>query len=145
MVKSQKSIFSLSITSKKSYGRKDIPLSRNTFKLYVFSLQEAHYVKPECKPIQQKLRRIKPEMLLKIKEKIRKHLNLGFLKVAKYPEWVAYIVLVPKKDGKVWMCVDYKDLNLANPKDNFLIPLINTLIDNTAKNTLFSFMDGFSI
>ena len=42
---------------------------------------------------------------------------------------------VPKKDGKVRMCVDYRDLNWANPKDNFPLPHINTLVDNTANNS----------
>ena len=57
-------------------------------------------LKPKCKPVQQKLRRMKPKMLLKIKE-VKKQFNTGFLKVAKYPEWVANIVLVLKKDRKV--------------------------------------------
>ena len=83
-------------------------------------------------------------MLLKIKEEVKKQLDVGFLEVSKYPQWVANIVPVPKKDGKVRMCVDYRDLNRANPKDNFLLPHIDTLVDNTAKHSLFSFMDGFS-
>uniref|UniRef100_A0A2N9GUU0 RNase H type-1 domain-containing protein n=1 Tax=Fagus sylvatica TaxID=28930 RepID=A0A2N9GUU0_FAGSY len=53
-------------------------------------------------------------------------------------------VPVPKKDGKVRMCVDYRDLNRASPKDNFPLPHIDTLVDNTATNVVFSFMDGFS-
>ena len=57
---------------------------------------------------------------------------------------MANIVLVPKKDGKVRMCVDYRDLNQASPKDYFSLSHIDTLIDNTTKNSLFSFMDGFS-
>jgi len=87
---------------------------------------------------------MKPKMLLKIKEKVKKQFDTGFLEVAKYPEWVANIVPVPKKDGKVRMCVDYRDLNQASTKDNFPLPHIDTLVDNTAKNSLFSFMDGFS-
>ena len=43
-------------------------------------------MRPECKPVQQKFRRVKLEMLLKIKEKIKKQLDAGFLGVAKYPE-----------------------------------------------------------
>ena len=66
------------------------------------------------------------------------------MEVAKYLEWVANIVPVPKKDGKVRMCIDYKDLNRASSKDNFLLPHIDTLVDNSAKNSRFSFMDGFS-
>ena len=95
-------------------------------------------------PVKQKLRRVKPEMLLKIKEKVKKQLDARFLEVSKYLQWVANIVPVPKKDGKVRMCVDYRDLNRASPKDNFPLPHIDTLMDNMAKHSLFSFMDGFS-
>ncbi|XP_052736650.1 uncharacterized protein LOC128197859 [Vigna angularis] len=101
-------------------------------------------LKQECLPVKQRLRRMKPEMSLKIKEEVQKQFDAGFLAVAKYPQWVANIVPVPKKDGKVRMCVDYRDLNRASPKDNFPLPHIDTLVDNTAKYSLFSFMDGFS-
>ena len=43
-------------------------------------------LKLECKPIQQKLRRMKPKMLLKIKEEIKKQFDSSFLEVAKYLE-----------------------------------------------------------
>jgi len=42
------------------------------------------------------------------------------------------------------MCVDYRDLNRASPKDDFPLPHINTLVDNTATSSLYLFMDGFS-
>ena len=41
------------------------------------------------------------------------------------------------------MCVDYRDLNQASPKDNFYLPHIDVLVDNTTNFALFSFMDGF--
>ena len=66
------------------------------------------------------------------------------MEVSKYSQWVANTVPVPKKDGKVRMCVDYRDLNKASPKDNFPLPHIDTLVDNTAKHSLFSFMNWFS-
>ena len=50
---------------------------------------------------------------------------------------------MPKKDGKVRMCVHYGDLNRASSKDNFPLTHIETLIDNTTTNMFFSFMDGF--
>ena len=81
---------------------------------------------------------------MKIKKEVKKQLDARFLEVSKYPQWVANIVPISKKDGKVEICVDYRDLNRANPKDNFLLPYIDTLVDNTAKHSLFSFMDGFS-
>ena len=44
-------------------------------------------LREECAPIKQKLRRVKLEMLLKIKEKVKKQLDTGFLEVSKYPKW----------------------------------------------------------
>ncbi|RDX87775.1 hypothetical protein CR513_30710, partial [Mucuna pruriens] len=95
-------------------------------------------------PIRQQLQRMKPEVALKIKEEVEKQWNVGFLEVANYPQWVADIVPVPKKVGKVRMCMDYRDLNRASPKDNFPLPHIDVLVDNTAQHAFFSFMDGFS-
>ena len=42
------------------------------------------------------------------------------------------------------MCVDYRDLNKASPKDDFPLPHIDVLVDNTARFLIFSFMDGLS-
>ncbi|GAU48362.1 hypothetical protein TSUD_282430 [Trifolium subterraneum] len=101
-------------------------------------------LKPECPPVKQKLRRTHPDMALKIKEEVQKQIDAGFLITSEYPQWLANIVPVPKKDGKVRMCVDYRDLNRASPKDDFPLPHIDVLVDSTTKSKVFSFMDGFS-
>lgn len=49
-------------------------------------------LKAEFKPVKEKLRRIKPVWLLKIREEVMKEFEAGFLRVASYPEWVANIV-----------------------------------------------------
>ena len=54
------------------------------------------------------------------------------------------MVPIPKKDGKVRMCVDYRDLNRESPKDDFPLLHIDVLVDNTVQHKLFFFMDGFS-
>ncbi|KAI5385419.1 hypothetical protein KIW84_072135 [Lathyrus oleraceus] len=99
---------------------------------------------PECVPVKQKLKRTHPDMAVKIKEEVQKQIDAGFLVTSTYPQWVTNIVLVPKKDTKVRMCMDYRDLNKAIPKDDFSLPHIDMLVDNTAKFNVFSFMDGFS-
>ena len=83
-------------------------------------------------------------MAVKIKEEVLKQINVGFLVTSVYPQWIANIVPVPKKYGKVCMCVDYRDLNKASPKDKFLLPHIDVIVDNTTQTPIFSFMDGFS-
>ena len=51
---------------------------------------------------------------------------------------------VPKKDGKVRMCADFRDLNKACSKDDFPLPHIDVLVDNIVDSPMISFMDGFS-
>lgn len=99
---------------------------------------------PGAKPVKQKLRRMKPDTALKIKDEVSKQLEAGFLKVVNYPTWLANVVPVPKKDGRVRMCVDFRDLNKASPKDDFPLPHIDILVDNTADHALLSFMDGYA-
>ena len=56
----------------------------------------------------------------------------------------ANIILVPKKNEKIQICIDYRDLNAACPKDEFSLPIIDVMIDNTCDFERMSFMDGFS-
>ena len=62
---------------------------------------------PNMKPVKQKLRRMKPEWTLKIKEEVEKQYNAGFLRVVNYLEWLANVVSVTKKDEKVRMGVNF--------------------------------------
>ena len=105
-----------------------------------------HYIPTDLtmNPVKQKLRRIKLEWTIKIKEEVEKQYNAGFLRVVNYLEWLANVVSVPKKDRKVKMCVDFQDLNKASPKDDFPLPHIDVLVDNITSHALLSFMDGFS-
>ena len=88
--------------------------------------------KEDYPPVKQKVRRMHPEMSEKIKAEVMKQFGARFLAVTSYSQWVANIVPVPKKDGKVRMCVDYRDLNMASPKDYFPLPHIDVLVDNTS-------------
>ena len=42
------------------------------------------------------------------------------------------------------MCINFTNLNKACPKDSFLLPRINQLVDATARHKLLSFMDAYS-
>ena len=64
--------------------------------------------------------------------------------MVKYPEWLANVVPVPKKDSKVRVYVDFWDLSKASPNDDFLLPHIDMLVDNTSGHSMLFFMDGFS-
>ncbi|RVW99134.1 hypothetical protein CK203_018961 [Vitis vinifera] len=74
---------------------------------------------PHARPIKQKLRRLHPRWSLQVKEEIQKQLSVGFISVVEYPEWLANVVPVPKNDGKVRVCVDFRDLNKPALKMTF--------------------------
>eukprot|EP00253_Pinus_taeda_P030841 PITA_30841 len=46
--------------------------------------------------------------------------------------------------GTIRICIDYRDINRACPKDNYHTPYIDQIIDDCAGSEIFSFMDGFS-
>ena len=48
-----------------------------------------------------------------------------------------------KKNGKLWVCVDFRGLNVATPKDMYVMPITDMLVDSIANNESLSFMDGF--
>ena len=91
--------------------------------------------------IKQKLRRMRTKWLLKNKEEVTKQLKVGFIKPVHQDEWIANVMPVPKKVGKVRMCMNFKDLNNACPKDNFPLPYIDVLLDNTVGSALMAFRD----
>ena len=41
------------------------------------------------------------------------------------------------------VCVDFRDLNVVTPKDMYVMFIANMLVDSTANNEFFSFMDGW--
>ena len=49
-----------------------------------------------------------------------------------------------KKNGKLQVCVDFRDLNATTPKDIHVLPIVDMLVDFVANNELLSFMDEFS-
>ena len=95
-------------------------------------------------PVKQKLRCMRTEWLLKIKEEVTKQLNVGFIKPMHQAKWIANVVPVPKKDGKVRMCMDFRYLNKAYPNNDFPLPYIDVLVDNTTGSALMAFIDSFS-
>lgn len=98
----------------------------------------------EKRSVKQKRRNFAPERQHAVDEEISKLLKANFIYEIQFPEWIANVVLVKKSSGKWRVCIDYTDLNRATPKDYYPLPTIDQLIDATAGNVLFSFLDVFS-
>ncbi|KAK1668413.1 hypothetical protein QYE76_056572 [Lolium multiflorum] len=71
---------------------------------------------------------MRAEILEEVKKEIEKMLAAGFIRPCRYAEWISSIVPVEKKDGRWRVAIDFRDLNRATPKDEYPMPVAETLI-----------------
>lgn len=88
-------------------------------------------IDPKYRLVKQKWREFNTKRYKAIKAEVDKLLKLDFIKSVDYPVWW-------------WVCVDFTVLNKACPKDYFLLPRIDQLVDATVGHRLLSFMDAHS-
>ncbi|XP_060180738.1 uncharacterized protein LOC132610466 [Lycium barbarum] len=101
-------------------------------------------VKRGARPVKQAQRRFRSELVPLIETEVNKLIEAGFIREVKYPTWISSIVPVRKKNGQIRVCVDFRDLNNACPKDEFPLPIPELMIDATTGYEAMSFMDGSS-
>nr|CAN71386.1 hypothetical protein VITISV_010559 [Vitis vinifera] len=101
-------------------------------------------VLPTARPVRQRVRRFHPDRQKVIRSEIDKLVEARFIREVEYPDWLANVVVVPKKEGKWRVCVDYTNLNNACPKDSFPLPRIDQITDSTTGQGMLSFLDAFS-
>ncbi|XP_071708677.1 uncharacterized protein [Rutidosis leptorrhynchoides] len=65
------------------------------------------------------------------------------LREVKYQNRVANPVLVKKPDGSWRMCIDFKDINKACPKDNYLLPEIDWKLESLNEYPFKCFMEAY--
>nr|ABB47141.1 retrotransposon protein, putative, unclassified [Oryza sativa Japonica Group] len=99
-------------------------------------------VKPGVRPYQQPPRRCKAYMLEPVKAEVKRLYDAGFIHPYRYAEWVSNIVPVIKKNGKVRVCIDFRDLNKATRKDEYPMPVADQLVNAASGHEILSFMDG---
>jgi hypothetical protein len=93
-----------------------------------------HHLKihPDATPVKQKPRKQSIERQNFIREEVRKLLQVGFIEEVHHPVWLANPVVVLKANGKLWMCIDYTNLNKACLKDPYPLPRIDQIVDSTS-------------
>ena len=80
---------------------------------------------PSFPPKKQKPRRSAKEHMEAIRSEVRRLREARAIREVFFPERLANIVVVKKKNGKWRVCIDFTDLNRACPKDLFPMPKIN--------------------
>jgi hypothetical protein len=74
---------------------------------------------------------------------VERLLDVGFIRPCRYTEWVSNIIPVEKKSiGKIQKCIDFRNLNKATLKDEYLMPIADMLINNASEHRVIIFLDG---
>jgi len=73
---------------------------------------------------------------------IERMIKAGFIRPYRYATWISSIVLVWKKNGKIRICIDFRDLNRAMPMDEYPMPIVEMLVNAAAGHKMMSFLDG---
>nr|GEV29018.1 reverse transcriptase domain-containing protein [Tanacetum cinerariifolium] len=116
----------------------------------------------DYKPAVQSQRQFNPKIHEVIKKEVIKFLDAGMIYPISDSPWVSTVHYVPKKGGMIvvanennkliptrlvtgWrVCIDYRKLNDATPKDHFLLPFMDQMLERLAGNEFYCFLDGFS-
>jgi hypothetical protein len=74
-------------------------------------------------PYKQPTRRFNPIIDDWVKEEVERLLDARFIQPCRYVELVSNILPMEKKNtGKIWVCIDFFNLNKATPKDEYPMP-----------------------
>ena len=92
------------------------------------------------KPIRSMPYRQGPAMQTKAEAEIRRMRDAGVLEPAP-SEWASPVVLVPKKDGSLRFCVDYRRLNAKTVPDAYPLPRIEDYLDSLGDAEIFTRLD----
>jgi hypothetical protein len=100
-------------------------------------------IKKGFRPFKHLSRNYNQWILGKIKEEVERLLKAGFIRMCRYVEWVSNIVPVEKKNtDTIRVCVDFRKLNRATPKDEYPMPIAEELINRALGHKMITFLDG---
>ena len=74
---------------------------------------------------------------------IQKQLKEGIIEPA-YSEWASPVLFVPKMDGRLRFCIDYRKLNQLTVKDSSPNPRMDECIDTLGDATIFTTLNAYS-
>ena len=95
---------------------------------------------PGSSPVSRRPYKMSLPEAIELKEQLRQLLEKGFIKPSNSP-WGAPVLFQKKKDGTLWLCIDYRGLNLVTVKNKYPIPRIDELLDRLYGAKIFSKLD----
>jgi hypothetical protein len=107
-------------------------------------IQHVIPLKEGTKPFRQKLRQLNPKLAPLVQQELQKMLEAGIIQQTRHSSWCSNLVVARKKNGKIPICIDFRNLNIACTKDNYPLPKMETLLQRVTGSGMISMLDGFS-
>jgi hypothetical protein len=107
-------------------------------------IEHALNTDPKVKPKLQRQWPMSDDKVKSAEAEVQKLLDARIIREVQYPVWVTNVVMVPKKNGNMHMCIDFTELNKACPKDPYPLPRIDIIIDQASDCEMLSLLDCFS-
>ncbi|GKD18336.1 reverse transcriptase domain-containing protein [Tanacetum coccineum] len=100
-------------------------------------------VNPSITPVVHKRRMLGSEKSQAVLKEVQEWLKADIIRPVKYPTWISNPVLVKKVDDTWRMCIDFKNLNFACPKDFYPLPKIDLKIEAVMGFPFKCFLDAY--
>ena len=95
--------------------------------------QHRIHLSRDMKPVAESHYRMNQNYAVKIEE-IDKLLRVGFIRLVKQATWLSPIMVVPKKNGKIHITIDYRKLNATTVTNAFALPFMDEVLDTMAEH-----------
>ena len=90
----------------------------------------------------QPVRRTPFSLCDKVKEKVKELVAMDIIEPAEGPTpWVSSVVVVPKQNDEICLCVDMRRANEAIIREHYPIPTVDEVLQNLNQSTVFSKLD----
>ena len=94
----------------------------------------------EAQPRKQVVRRMPFLVRQEVAKQLKRMQEIGVIQPSKSP-WASPVVIVRKKDGGHWFCIENRELNSLTKRDLFPLPRIDDMLDQLGKSRYFSTLD----
>lgn len=99
-----------------------------------------HHIETTGSPVHARARQLPPDRYVKAKNEFRIMQELGICRPSN-SAWASPLHIVPKKDGNIRPCGDYRRLNAVTKPDRYPVPRLQDFTYNLANKKIFSKLD----